>query len=358
MLLAAAALFRRHLKREWAFAATAVVALHGLLVFSASRGLRDELVAILAILTASAVLGHASRRRGCLAVAGTVGALAVVRWEIALLTVVLLAVAAAVRRVSVLVFLAAVLAATVTSGPWLVANDREYGSWQASSNQAAVFWYRADVLGPEGVTSPQPGRIDSSEQEMTWTRYYVDVVGPKRALVRSMAGAAGLMHDLAATALWPLNEGWLEERVANDRVRRVGSLADGSSVAVAWLAVLAATVGMYRSRRGSGLGVVSVLVVAAGCAAYGGLRTLPFFEPRFVEFTIPFAAVLLVWGASGLRRDPKAPWLDRRANLQAPLRTPSYASISRLTPTSRLKWRSASARHRSGVAGSASSSSS
>lgn len=54
--------------------------------------------------------------------------------------------------------------------------------------------------------------------------------------------------------------------------------------------------GLVRSRRLPQLGVISLLLVVAGCAAYAPLRSLPFFEPRFVEFTIPFAVVLIVGG--------------------------------------------------------------
>lgn len=300
LLLCSAALFYRHLRRRWALVATAMVSAHGLLVLGSGRGLREELVGILTILVARAVLERHSWRRPTAVLAAGVGAVAVVRWEIALLAVVLLLFGMVLRQVPVRFVAAGLAAAALTSGPWLVANDREYGTWQASSNQAATFWYRADVLGPEGVTAPASGSGQLVEGEMTWSRYYLAVLGPVETASRAAVGTAGLLHDLASRALWPLNDGWLEQNVRSELVRKVAVLARLVSEVAGWFVLAVVMAGLLRSRRLPQLGVVSLLVVLAGCTAYGPLRSLAFFEPRFIEFTIPFAAVLAASGLASL----------------------------------------------------------
>lgn len=306
LLLTAAALFSRHLTRRWALLATAIVSAHGLLVLSASRGLREELVGILTILVARTVLERRQWRAPAVVAAAAVGAVAAVRWEIALLAVALLLLGTLLRQIPIRFVAGALLAAAVTSGPWLVANHQEYGSWQAASNQHAAFWYRADVLGPAGVTGPPSTDADLLEGQMTWSRYYLEVVGPTETASRVAVGTAGLLHDLASTAAWPLNEGWLEENVTSSPVRQAGNVVRVVADVLGWVVLAAVIAGVARSRRLSGIGVVSLLVVVAGCAAYAPLRSLPFFEPRFIEFTIPFAVVLAVWGFAGLagRADP------------------------------------------------------
>ncbi len=311
LLLCAAVLFSRHLTRRWALLATAAVGAHGLLVLSAGRGLREELVGILAILIVRAALERHEWRAPAVVASAAVGAVAVVRWEIALLAVALLLLGALLRRVPLRFVAGALAAAALTSGPWLVANERKYGSWQASSNQAATFWYRADVFGPEGVTSPSATSPDLAGGQMTWSRYYLEVLGPVESLSRVAVGSIGLLHDLASTALWPLNDRWLEQNVTSQPVRQLGSLVRLTADVAGWVVLTVVLAGLVRSRRATRLGVVSLLLVVAGCAAYAPLRDLPFFEPRFVEFTIPFAGLLLAWGLAGLRRvHPFVP-LDR-----------------------------------------------
>lgn len=92
-----------------------------LLIGTAVRVLSLELVGILMILVVRAVLERQAWRRPVLAVAAAVGAMAVTRWEVALLAVALLLLGAILRQVPGRLVAGALVAAVLTSGPWLVA---------------------------------------------------------------------------------------------------------------------------------------------------------------------------------------------------------------------------------------------
>jgi hypothetical protein len=299
VLLASAHLFRGHLAPRPAIACTAVVAIHGLLVLSAGRGLREELVSLL-VLGAVGVL--ISLRRGVrerLILVGCVAALGVVRLEIGFLAAVLLVAAALIRRVPWSFALLPVAVSVLLVTPWLVANEREYGSATASSDNAASFWYRADRYGANGVL--QPG-VAPDKDRMTWSRYLFTELGPVEVAKRVGVGTVGLVHDSISSSAWPLEERWVDKRTDSPVVRAAATGASHLASGLAWLLLAVLAVGLVRTPHWQPLQVVSGVVVVCVTGAYAVLWRLPFFELRFVELVVPFVAVLMVSAITALPR--------------------------------------------------------
>jgi hypothetical protein len=302
LLVGAAVVFARHLRPRLATAATGCVAFHGLLVFSAGRGLREELVGLLVLLCAAVILNPHATRTSTFVVAAAMAVLAAVRIEMGLLCLLLLALAVAVRQVRLSTFLLAALLAALAVGPWLANNSREYGSATASADDAATFWYRADRIGPLGVLQPGDAPPAGSER-MSWYRYVVVVVGPVEAAGRVAVGTAGLLHDGIASAVWPLEDRWVENRTDNDALRSAARIAGAGSSWAAWAVLPLLALGVASRQAPVGPRVLSAVVVVSAAAAYGLLWSLPFFDLRFIQFSVPFLCLLVVTGAmDGWRR--------------------------------------------------------
>lgn len=289
-LVAAWLLFRRHLSRPVAMLATGILSLHGLVVLSAGRGLREELVLLLVI---AGLHGTLSRRPHAITISAVVGALSIVRWEIAILCIALLILATAMRRVPPRVLAGASLAVVVFAGPWLASNASEFGDPLLHSNQHATFWHRVYQRDTAGV---------DDGLSVTWLEFYAEDLGIGRTIRRAVTGAGGLALDVVADGPQPLSNRWLDRNVAWEIPRRAGR---GINVVKPWVAGavwVAVVIGLFRRRSSwSPLLVVSGVIVVAGWLPYGVLRGLSFFDPRFVVFTVPFAAVLVAEGLLALR---------------------------------------------------------
>lgn len=299
VLAFSARLFTRHLSTRLAAASTAVVSCHGLLVLSAGRGLREELVGLLVLVCAAVVLERDVSPGRVAALVVAVAALSVVRLEMAVLAVALLLAAAAFRQVRVIAVLLAAVAALLAAGPWLASNQRAYGSATASADDAALFWYRVDRFGPQGVLAPDE-LPPHSARSMTWSRYVRDEVGPLPALARASAGTVGLVHDGVATAVWPLEDRWVDNRTRSTTVRGAARAVDRLVSVVAWMAPVLLVAGIWAAAVPVAVRGASAGLVLAGAAAYGLLWRLPFFDLRFIQFAVPFLALLTVAGVMHL----------------------------------------------------------
>jgi hypothetical protein len=290
-MLVAAWIFERSLSRSVALLASAIVALHGLLILAAGRGLREELVMLLALALAALVIARARGPQ----IGLLVGALALVRWEIALLALALLVVGALARAVPRTVPPLAALAVIALAGPWLLSNRSAYGDLLIHSDQHAAFWTRIQRLQDAHVDVDEMPDASIRTEGASWPRFYLHELGPIRSVERVLSGGAGLGDDLLSRAAMPVTDRWLDRHVTARPVRALGHAAN---VVAPWLALLgwaAAIAGLLRSRPG-GIVIASALVVVAACASYGALRALPFFDDRFVVFAVPFASVLLASG--------------------------------------------------------------
>lgn len=290
-LFATWSLLQSRLSPPVARVALAIVSLNGILVLSAARGLREELVMLLVITG----LGAAIRPRPQLAVvAGVVGALSIVRWETALLSIAVLACAAFLRRVPAAVAVGAVVAVAVLAGPWLASNAARYDDPLVHSNQHASFWHRVYLRDTTGR--------DVGPRSITWAEFYLDDLGPRDALARAGTGATMLARDVVADGIQPLSDRWLDRNVDSPVLRRAGLATNAVTPWLASAVWAAAIAGLALRRRPlHPLLVVSGAMAVAGWLAYGVLRRLSYFDQRFVVFTVPLAAVVLAEGLVALR---------------------------------------------------------
>lgn len=292
-LFAAWSLVRRRLSPRVARLVLAMVSLNGLLVLNSARGLREELVMILVLGVVAAVFRPVPKAIvvGCL-----VGALSVVRWEIALLSVAMLIGAAAVRYLRATLPVMAAVGIVVLAGPWIASNGSRFGDPFVQSNQHASFWHRVYVR-------ERLGR-DAAVEHATWAGFYLDDLGPRQASTRLASGSIGLAMDVVADGAQPMGDRWLERNVGSPVLRRVGRGINRIAPIGAGLLWAVAIVGHVRRRViWHPLLVASVAICAAGWLSYGVLRGLPYFDQRFIVFTVPFAAVILAEGLVALRSE-------------------------------------------------------
>lgn len=289
-LLLASWLFHEHLRPTAAMLATAIVSLHGFLVLNAARGLREEAVTIIVLAGAAVLLGRSTATSRGLALAGLIGAVAVVRWEISLLAGVLVLIASIARLVPTWTVPAAAVLVGLSAGPWLHSNATDLDDPLAHSNQAALFWYRAERFGPSGVDGSM--QAFAGPDHVTWTEFYVHQLGLGESTRRLVLGSAGLTADAYGTALWPLQQGWVDNQTTSPVITAASSAAVAVRTIFGSLVALLTAVGLFRTRPWPRLVLFSTLIALPGLASYGALHGLPYFEPRFVMFVVPFLAAV------------------------------------------------------------------
>jgi hypothetical protein len=276
------------LRRAPSLVALAFTALNGELVWLAARGLREELVMILLIAFALSLLRSTLRDGSSLTPAIPVALLAVVRWELSLFALGILAVAA-LRRGTWKLPVVALLLSAVLAGPWLLSNARHYGDPFYHSNLHATF-YRNEDLKAAGVEVTKPYQGPS----ISWSSYYLRFLGPQEALRRELVGLPTLALNLPYHSVFPIREARLQQLLSSSRA------ADALVAALRLLASIAAVlvwavIPFAITRREGRAPLVAIAVaIFAGLAAYAPLSA--HLDYRLVSFTLPFLGILFAAG--------------------------------------------------------------
>ena len=280
-----------------ALVALAIVALSAQLVREAPRGLREDACLLLFLVIAVTLLSGPRTLRSTGSLAGAVGVLAVVRWELATFAVGLTVLFALARRVAWRVPLVAGLALVLLSGPWLLANRHRHHTLLYNSAVHATFYWKQDQSDAVRSRYATPPAVDPPIH-LTWSQYYLDYLGVTGTAKRFATGYPKLAVKLLASQAVP-------------RGAAVGTLGDDqrsrgwkATLALLGLCVVLALALVARRLRRSG----PMPSVFRECAAVVVLALAPyavlarFVEMRVVLFAVPLLALCVGIAAERLRK--------------------------------------------------------
>lgn len=271
LLLACAALLRRHMSPVGVVAATAFLAVHPALLRDASNGIREPAAMLLLLLA-----GHFWVTGRNMPAAVAAGVLVGVRWELGLLALSLLVAA----RIGWRPLAAGIGTALLLMAPFVVANARAYDDPMYHSSYHALYYRNLEAAARAGI---DPYSLDRYRGEpLAWSEYYLEFLGPGESVERVVRGWPQVITAMAGGA----------SKLPSSLHLRIG------------LGILLAVgiAGIFAPQRR--LVMPSVLLIAGGAAGYAALYR--WMEYRLVSFLVLPLAVLLGLFAdmlAGLRRN-------------------------------------------------------
>jgi hypothetical protein len=266
--------------------ALAVIALSVQLMREAPRGLREDLCLLLFLFVAAPLLARDRSRRAAVTMALAIGALSVIRWELATLALGACLLFALARRGPALAPALALVLVVALSGPWLLANRARHGDLFYQAKVHSTFYWKLDqsqtvrqhFLSPPGVDPPI---------HLSWSQYYLDYLGPATTLKRTAEGYPRLAAKLVASQGVPRSAA----------ISTLGTNQQGGRwlVTLAALAMLASAAALFagarirRRRDGASTFLAALALLAITAAPYAPIAAL--IELRVLLFAVPILAL-------------------------------------------------------------------
>lgn len=285
-------LFARLLPKSTALIALAFVALNGQLIFLAPRGVREETVMALLLLACWATIAWAREEGNPLWIAVPIGALCAIRWELGVVSFLLLTGYVTVRRRGGWSVAAVIGIVAVLMGPFFLANESRYGDPFYFSSIGPVFCRNVE-LKARGLPAP----ADSyGGPPISWAEFYLETLGPAESIRRELVGVPTLFVGTFYHSAMPFREARLTEMGAPPSVINVWQVM---ALVFVGIAVICIGIGLWRkqSRAIAGIAFTGALL---GWALYATLVDCFIDEYRHVAFTIPLAGVAAASGAAFL----------------------------------------------------------
>lgn len=277
-------LFARLLSPTGAVVASAILALHKLLVYDATSGLREPLSLCLLL----GVLYWTRGKQRPIAAGAAAGVLMGMRWELGVLCMLWLVVLAIRRRVVVHAAAAALLVSAFVVGPFLVANARSHDDPFFHSSVHATWYANAERISEGGP----PVR-----RTMTWRRYYLDFVGIRDASGRAADGAVKIPIGISAM----LVDGVVHPATV---ISKPGFDRFHPWALPRWMSVLGGAlvvVAVYGGCRRAASSAPFIALAVAGILGYGAL--VEWLDFRIISFLVLALAALVGRGSAALATD-------------------------------------------------------
>jgi len=279
---------RRGLGTRIPLIALGLLALSLQLVREAPRGLREDTVLLLFLFVAFPLLAGDRSRRAAVTIALAIGALSVIRWEVATLAIVVCALFALVRRGPALAPILGIVLLVALSGPWLAANRARHGDLFYQAKVHSTFYWkleqpqsvRQQYVSPPGVDPPV---------HLSWSQYYLDDLGPATTAKRTAEGYPRLLAKLVASQGVPRAAAM--STLGNNQNGR-GWLVTLAALAAAALALGAfAATRLRRRPEGAPTFLTALALLVLMAAPYAPIASL--IEMRVLLFAVPLLAVIV-----------------------------------------------------------------
>lgn len=194
MAMAAILLSRLDLTPGARLIGVAIVAFHPLLLADVAGGVREAPVFLLSTLAVIALVESRWVAAGIL-VALVVG----IRWELGLMWVALLTLGLVFHRVDWRALAVAVALGAVLMGPFMAANNAEYGDPLHHSNRLAMYFRNIEDAYAEGLNPFALPRFRG--EPITWSEYHFSYVGTAETARRAAEGLFRLPSRVAGFGL-------------------------------------------------------------------------------------------------------------------------------------------------------------